>query len=557
MGYPKTLVFLVLAGSVFGGWVGARDAESRKERFSQLYKIRGTGAQREICFDYPVQFRIGVMEAQDTIEVTCDSAYRVISDSTILSVPSGARRKFKLGQTTASRRKFWPIVATVLNGNPTELEQVKARWKGLGYKITVFPAGAKLFVRDVLIHDNRRFFVAVSPSETEAEAELGFQVLQEHGARPWVFETIMTEAVGTMTLLDEQGTALATFDAPARLSSSKPIKVFRVEYGVGYPWHGFQDRSFRGTLEVRVDKVGKLQLIDAVDMESYLQGVVPSEMSASYPHEALCAQSVAARGETLAKFSTRHISDPYDLCATQHCQVYSGLAKEHVNTNKAVQATRGEILQHKGLIADTVYSACCGGHTENNDFVWSTGPSGALRGVPDLSPSSAPFPSPATEEALAAWFASEPKAWCHSTSKSYRSRFRWTKVLTSAEIDLLVAKKYPELGSVRELNPLGRGVSGRLRALQIVGTKKTAVIQKELPIRRLFGGLNSGAFVVEIKRGRDELPEAFTFTGAGWGHGVGMCQWGAKGMARAGHTYREILGHYFTDTSVQDINGDE
>ncbi len=535
----------VLMATVSTSW--AVEKTDRGEKFASLYKIRNELSNRQISWNDQMTIRIGVMENQKTIAITAAEAYEISGGSELVEGAANEVLTFRVKESTISERLFWPIVETVKSKKEAVLSDTVEKWEQLGHKVTVHPAGARLYYRDFLIHDNRRFYVSVAPTDNQTDCEACFQQLIPQGARPWPLETLTTPATGTMELVRKDGTVVAEFDGPARLTSTKPLKVFRVEYGVGYPWHGFQDRQFRGLLEVRIDKVGALQLISELDIESYLQGVVPSEMSAHYPHHALCSQAIAARGETLAKYGTRHLADPYHLCATQHCQVYSGLAKEHANTNKAVQETKGRILRQGDLISDTVYSACCGGHTEHNDFVWSTEPSPALRGKPCLRPEADPFPNPMTEAALKVWFSKKVKSWCNLPVDYYQTRFRWKSTFTQSEIDALVAKKYPNVGSVRELKPLSRGVSGRLRELQVVGSNETIIVQKELPIRFLFGGLKSGAFVVE------KSDNKWTFIGAGWGHGVGMCQWGARGMAEAGNTYRKILAHYFTDTYILNV----
>ena len=534
------MVFVLCAQAIHAG-------NTREGRFAELYKIKNELSNRQICWDGEMTIRIGVMENQKTIAVTAEEPYQIIGAPEVIEGAANEVLTFRLKSAKTAERLFWPVVETIENKKEAQLFKTVEKWEGLGHKVTVHPAGARLYYRDFLIHDNRRYFVSVEPTDNQTDCEASFQDLIPHGARPWPLETLTTEAAGIMELTRQDGTVVAEFDGPARLSSNKPLKVFRVEYGVGYSWHGFQDRHFRGILEVRVDKLGALQLISELDIESYLQGVVPSEMSAHYPHHALCSQAIAARGETLAKFGTRHLADPYHLCASQHCQVYGGLTKEHENTNKAVQDTKGRILRQGDLIADTVYSACCGGHTEHNDYVWSTDPSPALRGVPDLKPEAEPFPNPMTEEALKVWFGKKVKSYCNLPVDYYQTRFRWKEEFTQTKLDELVAKKYPNVGTVKALIPLSRGVSGRLRELKVVGSKDTVIVQKELPIRFLFGVLKSGAFVVE-KNGSN-----WTFIGAGWGHGVGMCQWGARGMAEAGNTYRKILAHYFSDTYILNV----
>jgi SpoIID/LytB domain protein len=508
--------------------------------------------------DMPI--RIGVMEKQKEIKLSGVAPLLFSSTEKDIVLEGGQSYTLRVKSSKPATLNYYPVVRTVLEKKNTVLDEkggvidlTLTKWKKLGRDAKLYRAGGKIWFRKMLLHDNSRYYVTLEPFSTEAECEASFQsILQESEHKPWVLETEVSPSQGITELVDQSGKILATFTKPVCVTSRKPVKVFNVEFGVGYSWHGFEDREFRGIVELLIDKTGALQFVNELDIENYLKGVVPSEMSASYPGMALCAQAVAARGETLSKYGTRHLADPYFLCASQHCQVYGGLTKEHENTNKAVTDTSGRILRLGDRIADTVYSACCGGHTESNENVWSSEPSDALRGVPDLKEGSIPFPEVVSEENLRKFWAQPSDGWCSFSSPTYASRYRWTAAFTGPELDDFVKKKYPSVGSVKALIPLKRGVSGRMIELKIIGTSDTVIVQKELPIRFLFGVLKSAAFTIDSKKD-DKGGISWTFTGAGWGHGVGMCQWGAKGLAEAGKTYRDILSHYFSNTHLLNV----
>ena len=358
---------------------------------------------------------------------------------------------------------------------------------------------------------------------------------------------------GVVEVADAAGGVVAVSQdvAVVELQDNGAALVKKVEFGVGYAFHGFEDRRYRGRLYAAVDKDGKLALIEALPLEELLRGLVPKEIYANAPPEALKAQAVTARGEVLAKIGARHLSDPYLLCAEQHCQVYGGLGGERASTDAAVLATRGEALfSHEGLLVDSVYSAVCGGHTEDNDVVWGGPPNPSLRGVSDLVEGDGREPG-RTEGRLRRWVAADPPGYCRLSGFAAPGKYRWTRRFASDELDAICAPL--GVGHVTELHPQARGVSGRAAVLRIVGDKGHAEVRGELVIRKLLKNLNSSAFVVDVETGPDGRTTAFVLRGAGWGHGVGMCQTGAIGRAQHGQTHQEILRHYFSGAEVTRI----
>jgi SpoIID/LytB domain protein len=288
-------------------------------------------------------------------------------------------------------------------------------------------------------------------------------------------------------------------------------------------------RSYYGRLYVTVDNAGTLAVVNAVPEDRLLMGLVPAEMLPSAPPEALKAQAVAARNQLLAKLGTRHLTDPYRLCSTEHCQVYAGAGHEDPRATAAVQATRGELLVRDGAAAelvDTVYSASCGGHTEDNDSAWGTAPDPSLRGVPDSDGGGEPY-------------CARPKGAAAS--------FRWT-----TPIDLASVAARAGTGPLTAVEVLGRGVSGRATRLRLRGTTATKEIDGELAVRRVLGGLKSSLVTLEARSDGGRLVE-LSARGAGHGHGVGLCQWGAVGMAEAGASYRDILGHYYAHAHLRKL----
>jgi len=341
--------------------------------------------------------------------------------------------------------------------------------------------------------------------------------------------------------------------APA---GAAPVTVHRVEHGRGYAWHGHEDRRFAGEILVTPDRQGGLVVINRVGVDRLLEGLVPAEIFPDAPMEALKAQAVVARGEVFAKIGTRHFLEPYQLCAETHCQVYSGVDAEHPRASRAVRATRGQLLFHGAELVDSVYSAVCGGHTEDADAVWAHPPSAALQGRPDMPPREAARWRGGLAGRLGEWLGAQPEAYCQRSSFARSGLFRWEKVIPAAEMERLVARVKP-LGPIVSIQVLERGVSGRARVLRVVGAEGDLVVQRELPIRQLLGGLKSAMFEVQPLLDADQMVVGFRFVGGGWGHGAGMCQVGATGMAELGHGYDEILAHYYNGAQLVRMYGQD
>lgn len=340
------------------------------------------------------------------------------------------------------------------------------------------------------------------------------------------------------------------------------IEIPNVPVGSGFHWEGTESRAYRGRLEIFIDRTAKLTVVNVLPMEEYVRGVVPSEMAQTFPLEALKAQAVAARNEIFSKVGTRHLEDGFDLCAEVHCQVYAGINREHATTTEAVTATKGLVMKAGGVIIDANYSGVCGGHTENNEYVWSGQPQAYLRGIfdgngrPDLLGNSLQ-----NENTLLRWLTTKPNVYCNTTQGQIPSAleytkkyFRWENNYSRQELQDLIRKRTGEdFGELKDLVPLERGLSGRLLRLRVVGTKKTFEISRELAIRQALAERTLwSACIAFDKSGRDRngLFTKFKILGAGWGHGVGMCQTGAAMMALRGQNYMQILRHYYAGVAL-------
>ncbi|MBI4468363.1 MAG: SpoIID/LytB domain-containing protein [Acidobacteria bacterium] len=368
-----------------------------------------------------------------------------------------------------------------------------------------------------------------------------------------------------------------------------------VTIGIGFHWERKEDQTFDGVLKLEARPDGTLLVINRVPLESYVTSVIASEMSATSPLELLKAHAVISRSWLLAQLSPWKVdrrtppakniphepakADPsiirwysrtdhaeFDVCADDHCQRYQGVSKViSPRVFDGVAETRGLLLTHRDEVCDARFSKCCGGLTENYAAAWENVDIPYLRGIIDAAEPPAGFELPLTHpENARRWILGQPEAYCNSAEASVLKRalpgfdqetrdfFRWEVTYTQEEVRGLLQKRLGmDVGAVRRLEPLERGVSGRIITLQVIGEKSSATIGKELEIRRALSlsHLYSSAFVVETE-GEGEVPVRFLLRGAGWGHGVGLCQIGAAVMAAGGKNYRQILGHYYRGTAL-------
>ncbi len=324
------------------------------------------------------------------------------------------------------------------------------------------------------------------------------------------------------------------------------VTVYDMAFGAGQFYAGYQDRSFRGELVVTPTTEG-MTLVNVVSLEAYLYAVVPSEIPASWPQHALQAQAIAARSYTLANLD-RYANRGFDVYGSVRSAAYRGVTGEDPRTTEAVAATRGLILVSNGRPLNAVYSANAGGYTESSESVW--GFRSGLVAVADPLQERRERPLPPA--ALASWLESRPPAYSNTPPYAAPRAYRWRLVVPVESIQERLAHFGTPVGRVLRIVTRDRGISGRVEAVQVVGDQESVTITGDR-IRSRLGGLRSNLFVLEPKLDERGYPEAFFFHGGGWGHGVGMSQHGAAGLATAGYTAVQILQHYYPNAVVAPV----
>ncbi len=392
---------------------------------------------------------------------------------------------------------------------------------------------------------------------------------------------------GTIVLVDEN--RREWHRAPwIRLTAPRvsTFTLFNVTIGKRFHWERTENQTFRGDLILRLREDGTIAAIDEIFLEDYLTSVISSEMSPTAPTEFLKAHAIISRSWLIAglgqkkktkepyvpareigdrtkeviRWYERESHDLFDVCADDHCQRYQGITKIiSQQAEEAVRETRGRVITYRDEVCDARYSKACGGITENFDTAWDD------KRVPylaSISDSLVPYRAIGTEEEATRWIFSEPEACCNTrdhtvlesilrdADRETKDFFRWKVEYPRKEMEEILREKSGlDFGTLKAIVPLRRGPSGRIFRLKIVGSNLSVVVGKELEIRRWLSRshLYSSAFVVEVEAGR------VIFRGAGWGHGVGLCQIGAAVMATLGFSAEEILKHYFQGVEVKKI----
>jgi stage II sporulation protein D len=368
--------------------------------------------------------------------------------------------------------------------------------------------------------------------------------------------------------------------------------IHDVLIGIDFHWERKEVEEFEGKLRINLDSTAaSLIIINEISVESYLNSVISSEMSAGAHLELLKAHSIISRSWLLAQLEewksphqtastsvkrdgdSRQLIRWYDrenhaefeICAYDHCQRYHGIAKAtSQSVFEAVRSTHGQVLTYGGMLSDARYSKSCGGMTESYSAAWGDEEIPYLAVFYDGESFPSGYKLPLSDGMNAgAWIRNSPPAFCHTNDRKLLNKilpdfdqettdfYRWRLVLKQEELQELLRNKLEvDFGSILRLDPIERGQSGRIVKLKITGERETMIIGKELEIRRALSPshLYSSAFVVETD---GDLPSRFTLIGAGWGHGVGLCQIGAALMAERGYNYRQILAHYYRGTELQ------
>lgn len=399
---------------------------------------------------------------------------------------------------------------------------------------------------------------------------------------------------GMIILFDEQNREMARSTLIKLVShNDTTFTLLNVMIGINFHWERKEDQTFQGDLILKQREDGTITAINEIHLEDYLRSVISSEMNPAAPPEFLKTHAILSRSwllkalerkkqtrkntstpiekiagkeEEIERWYEQEDHDLFDVCADDHCQRYQGITKiVSEMAADAVRETRGQIIAYNDEICDARFSKACGGLTEEFGTAWANKHIPYLTSISDAPVNHNPIE---TEEYAERWILSEPVAYCNTKDAAILEKilpdfdrettafFRWKVDYSREEIEEILREKSGfDFGTLKEIQPLSRGPSGRIYRLRIAGSKKEIVVGKELEIRRWLARshLYSSAFIVRTECDAHGEVERFIFHGAGWGHGVGLCQIGAAVMATKEFTAEEILKHYFPGTEIRNI----
>ncbi|MBI4820217.1 MAG: SpoIID/LytB domain-containing protein [Deltaproteobacteria bacterium] len=538
-----------------------RFAKARPLALEELYGSRVRFKKRQ-----PVVL-VGLMDLQEQVVVAGDGPIRLVFHDgdmpRTIYADSGSRFRFRPIGAKPAELQYDVVVKSEASSGPDTLTAEIATWSARGRNARVTEGGALLGLSGTVL-DTRRRRLSVGPFATKAAAdEFVASVSQEGLSELFVEESIARPPEGGIAIHDGADRLIhkaigSVFVSPLE---GERARVFDVEYARGYRWHGRETREFWGDVYVAIDRAGKLAAVNSVPAEKLLLGLVPKELFADAPIEALKAQAVTARGEIFGKLAHRHFAEPFHLCSEQHCQVYAGAGGEAPRPSEAVEATKGRVAVRPRTskdgpleLVESYYSSSCGGFSETNDVVWGTKPSPSLGARLDeigTDPALERFRAHLDEPTLRVFLDSFPPVACARSKFLNAKKFRWKEIFEGEGLSQVAAKV--GLSELTDVSILGRGPGNRVTGLRLKGKDKSVDVLRELPVRQLFNQLNSGLFVLDVEKDASGRVTRLTFTGGGWGHGVGMCQQGAIARAQAGHDYQRILSHYYGGAVVERI----
>lgn len=378
---------------------------------------------------------------------------------------------------------------------------------------------------------------------------------------------------------------------PANYTTSS-FELKDVTIGINFHWERKENQKFQGRLKFVIEN-DLLRAINIILIEDYLKSVISSEMSATASLELLKAHAVISRSWILAqitkkgknfnhenttqknidkneyiKWYDKEDHNLFDVCADDHCQRYQGITKASTNiVLQAIEETAGEVLTYGDEICDARFSKCCGGALEEFRYCWEEKDVPYLRTKRDLTQNE-DLPNLENENEAEKWINSSPESFCNTNEPRILSQilnnydqettdfYRWKVSYSQTEIsDIIKTKTGKDFGDIIDIEPISRGKSGRLWKIRIIGSKHSMIIGKELEIRKTLSRshLYSSAFIIKKEGIQNNIPQKFILTGAGWGHGVGLCQIGAAVMGEQGYNYKEILQHYYINSMIKTL----
>ncbi len=505
------------------------------------------------------QIRVGIIQSADKVDFRCNKNFNLTNAANQTLLTGIANHPYRLTIHAATPAQIEYQVRAAIEKDPTLAQKRVAELSRQGIQAQMRTVGLSLELNQRRI-DNREYWVVIGGFATREDA-VAFKNAQPDAGEYVVVENILQPASGEIEC-NGQTLGATVRIVPEKFDEDTQITVADVMIGIQFHWQRYEDLDYRGIIEVGFNNQGRLVVINELSLEDYLVSVNSSEMTPDCPLGLLEAQTVVARATVFATMGKHHYNTSFHLCSDDHCQCYQGKKREQAISRQAVINTWGEVLMYGDEICDARYSKICGGIMEDYANVWENRHIPYMVAGIDSDQPIEPYPAN-TEAAARKLIDSNLPAFCNTqlyqlpprlaNLYSTQNLFRWQVSYGREELEEIIRDKTNEdIGELQDILPLARGASGRLIYIELVGTKKRLKVGKELEIRRLLSRshLYSSCFYVEKELADDGRVSRFILTGAGWGHGVGLCQVGATVMAMKQIPYQQILSHYYKDSRL-------
>lgn len=549
-----TTAAVVTIAALLAAPAAAQVELSRADRLAILYT-----PQLQFAQSGEPLIRIGIAEGVDAITFSANTAIMVLplgDGGSEIRVEPGSDFTASIADGQPGTYTYSVVVAELTPSERDAVAPTRAEWEARGYTVRTRQVGS-IFAVTGQRFDTRKTLLTVGETDSASAADaLSDELARTYGIESRVHSELDDHPGGMIELSGlPGGTRIRNRDVLwIRGSEDTVFTVRDVPYDRWMGGTQSETRRYVGSLVFTADRNGQLSVVNETTIERLVEGILPAELYANSPEHAMRAQAVAARSELLADLGVRHLADPYMTCSDQRCQVYRGIDYERTPESRAVQATRGEVLADGDQVIKAYFSSNNGGFSASNAWTWGEAERPYLVAHPD-----GPAPRPEhldglDEHELRDFIDNPPDSFANIPRAS--STFRWTRELSGSELSLAVARRYPDLGPVTDLEILERGPSGRVARMAIRGTRGSVIVERELNVRFTLGGerpLRSALFVMDVDRAADGIVERVLLEGGGFGHGVGLCQSGAVGMADRGFDYREILENYYRGTELRTL----
>ncbi len=529
---------------------------------------RKTAASRDNFISDYIEFqdaplvRVKMAEEQEYFDFKVQGTFRAVDEQRKVlkeQLKSSATWRIHVDAFTPPRYQFILFLVEVLTQN--EAEEIVEDLQQKGFEAWYKKFGYKIHFSDGGVFENVRFRVFIGPVGEKHEARtIQTRLLGRY--RSQILKVPTRQARGFLELYDEDRKTVLRGQGHVRLEPRGENASITIESIPGIK--GGTSFTFSHPVEFHIEDSGRLYLVGNLDLEQYVEGISRAAYREEYPHEFLKASLISLRSAVLANLGMGHMNEPYDFCRTEHCypSVWGGeMSKGLVAVLKEVD---GQFLLKGESICDAQQHPVCGGHTEHINLILNRDIHNAVTGRFDvLEPEKMDLPKNLSDEREAEkWILSRPPVLCNLSGReslpdfeNFRKYFRWVIEISRHDLEEIVKRKTEEdIGMIYDIVPLLRGRSGRLLELEILGSHRVVHLLGDLDIRSTLSEtlLPSSCFVIEMEMGVDGSPAHFIFTGAGMGHGVGMCQAGAIAQAQDGRNFMQILEHYFGKVELVD-----